>query len=88
MPTLSENVTDSLRDWVLHGRLKPGERIEEVPIAKALGVSFNILEGVIGRIKDTPYGQLTVQVIGSAADVGRVEAAFAQQSIHCEVLGS
>ena len=41
-----------------------------------------------GRIKDTPYGQLTVQVIGSAADVGRVEAAFAQQSIHCEVLGS
>ena len=57
-------------------------------IAKALGVSFNILEGVIGRIKDTPYGQLTVQVIGSAADVGRVEAAFAQQSIHCEVLGS
>ena len=45
-------------------------------IAKALGVSFNILEGVIGRIKDTPYGQLTVQVIGSEADVGRVEAAF------------
>ena len=57
-------------------------------IAKALNVSFNILEGVIGRIKDTPYGQLTVQVIGSEADVSRVEAAFAQQSIHCEVLGS
>ena len=57
-------------------------------IAKALGVSFNILEGVIGRIKDTPYGQLTVQVIGSEADVGRVEAAFEEQSIHCEVLGS
>ena len=57
-------------------------------IATALQISFNILEGVIGRIKDTPYGQLTVQVIGSEADLSRVEAAFGQQSIHCEVLGS
>ena len=57
-------------------------------IATALGVSFNILEGVIGRIKDTPYGQLTVQVIGSDDDLARVEAAFGQQSIHCEVIGS
>jgi len=57
-------------------------------IAKALEVSFNILEGVIGRIKDTPYGQLTVQVIGSEGDLERVQTAFAQQSIHCEVLGS
>ena len=57
-------------------------------IATALAVSFNILEGVIGRIKDTPYGQLTVQVIGSQEDLVRVEEAFKQQSIHCEVLGS
>ncbi len=55
-------------------------------VATALEVSFNILEGVIGRIKDTPYGQLTVQVIGEASDLQRVEAAFDQQSIHCEVL--
>ena len=57
-------------------------------VATALGVSFNILEGVIGRIKDTPYGQLTVQVIDAQNDLARVEAAFEQQSIHCEVLGS
>lgn len=57
-------------------------------IATALQVSFNILEGVIGRIKDTPYGQLTVQVIGTEADLARVESAFTEQSIHCEVLGS
>ena len=57
-------------------------------VATELKVSFNILEGVIGRIKDTPYGQLTVQVIGSASDLARVEAAFSAQSIHCEVLGS
>jgi D-methionine transport system ATP-binding protein len=55
-------------------------------VAMALKVSFNILEGVIGRIKDTPYGQLTVQVIGSEPDLARVEAAFGEQSIHCEVL--
>ena len=55
-------------------------------VATALEVSFNILEGVIGRIKDTPYGQLTVQVIDAKNDLARVEAAFEQQSIHCEVL--
>jgi D-methionine transport system ATP-binding protein len=55
-------------------------------ISRSLDVSFNILEGVIGRIKDTPYGQLTVQVIGADPDVAGVEAAFAHQSIHCEVL--
>jgi len=55
-------------------------------VATALEVSFNILEGVIGRIKDTPYGQLTVQVIDPKNDLARVEAAFEQQSIHCEVL--
>lgn len=55
-------------------------------MAAALNVGFNILEGVIGRIKNTPYGQLTVQVLGTAADLPRIEAAFSQQSIHCEVL--
>ena len=57
-------------------------------VASALGVRFNILEGVIGRIKDTPYGQLTVQVLGAALSLARIEEAFGQQSIHCEVLGS
>lgn len=55
-------------------------------ISKTFEISFNILEGVIGRIKDTPYGQLTVQVIGSKRSLLDVENAFAQQSIHCEVL--
>jgi len=50
MPTLSENVTDSLRDWVLHGRLKPGERIEEVPIAKALGVSRTPVRAALAKL--------------------------------------
>lgn len=39
MQTLSQNLTETLRDWILHGRFKPGERIEEVPISLAMGVS-------------------------------------------------
>jgi GntR family transcriptional regulator of vanillate catabolism len=37
--TLSQQVTQALRDWILHGRFKPGERIEEIPIAQTMGVS-------------------------------------------------
>lgn len=39
METLSQQVTDTLRGWILHGRFKPGERIEELPIGLAMGVS-------------------------------------------------
>src|SRR6218665_2570265 len=39
MQTLSQNLTETLRDWLLHGRLKPGELIEEVPLALTMGVS-------------------------------------------------
>ncbi len=39
MKTLSEDITVTLRDWILHGRFKPGERIEEIPISQVLGVS-------------------------------------------------
>jgi len=39
LETLSQQVTETLRDWVLHGRFKAGERIEEIPTALAMGVS-------------------------------------------------
>lgn len=39
METLSERVTNVVRDWILHGKIKPGERIEEVPLALKLNVS-------------------------------------------------
>lgn len=39
METLSSQVTEKLRDWILHGKFKPGERIEEIPIASLMGVS-------------------------------------------------
>ena len=39
MDTLSQQVTETLRTWILHGRLQPGMRVEEVPIAETLKVS-------------------------------------------------
>lgn len=39
METLSQCVTDILRDWILHGHFQAGQRIEEIPLATALAVS-------------------------------------------------
>jgi GntR family transcriptional regulator of vanillate catabolism len=39
MRTLSQEITDKLRFWILQGQFKPGERIEEIPIAVSMGVS-------------------------------------------------
>jgi len=39
METLAQRVTNTLRDWILHGRIKPQTRLEEVPLAAQLQVS-------------------------------------------------
>lgn len=39
MRTRSQDVTDTLRDWILTGAVGAGERLEEVPLADRLGVS-------------------------------------------------
>ncbi|MDH1549473.1 methionine ABC transporter ATP-binding protein [Pseudomonas juntendi] len=53
-------------------------------VARETGVDYSILAGRIDRIKDTPYGQLTLALIG-----GDMEAAFAHfkaADVHMEVL--
>jgi len=53
-------------------------------IARETGVDYSILAGRIDRIKDIPYGQLTLAVTG-----GDMEAAFARftaADVHMEVL--
>jgi D-methionine transport system ATP-binding protein len=40
----------------------------------------------VGRIKETPYGQLIVAVGGSASDLTALEPALAKAGVHCEVL--
>lgn len=39
MQTLSQQVTDTLRNWILEGRFQPAERIEEEITARLIGVS-------------------------------------------------
>jgi len=53
-------------------------------VARETGVDFSILSGRIDRIKDTPYGQLTLALVGGdmAAALGRLDAA----DVHVEVL--
>jgi len=53
-------------------------------IARDTGVDYNILSGRIDRIKDTPYGQLTVALVGGEQD--NALAAFSASGIHIEEL--
>lgn len=39
MRTLAQDVTETLRNWILQGDMQPGERLEEIPLAEKLGVS-------------------------------------------------
>jgi len=53
-------------------------------VARETGVDYSILAGRIDRIKDIPYGQLTLAITG-----GDMEAAFAHftaADVHMEVL--
>ena len=53
-------------------------------IARDTGVDYNILSGRIDRIKDTPYGQLTVALVGG--DQNAAQAGFASAGVHVEEL--
>jgi len=53
-------------------------------IARDTGVDYNILSGRIDRIKDTPYGQLTVALVGGNQDEALAE--FSACGIHIEEL--
>jgi len=53
-------------------------------IARDTGVDYNILSGRIDRIKDTPYGQLTVALVDGQQD--QALAAFSASGIHVEEL--
>jgi GntR family transcriptional regulator of vanillate catabolism len=50
MQTLAQNVTDTLRDWILHGEVRPGRRLEEVPLAEQLGVSRTPVRAALGTL--------------------------------------
>ncbi|MDO8697019.1 MAG: methionine ABC transporter ATP-binding protein, partial [Pseudomonas sp.] len=53
-------------------------------VARQTGVDYSILAGRIDRIKDTPYGQLTLALTGG--DVEAALACFVAADVHLEVL--
>ncbi len=53
-------------------------------IARATAVDYNILSGRIDRIKDTPYGQLTVALVGGDMDAAQAE--FVAAGVHVQEL--
>lgn len=53
-------------------------------VARETGVDYSILAGRIDRIKDTPYGQLTLALTGG--DIDAALARFQATDVHLEVL--
>jgi D-methionine transport system ATP-binding protein len=53
---------------------------------EATGLHFNILQGTVGRIKFTPYGQLLVETVGDSAVLAQVLEFFSIHNIRHEVL--
>lgn len=53
-------------------------------VARESGVDFSILSGRIDHIKDTPYGQLTLSLVGG--DLGLAMQAFEKADVHVEVV--
>lgn len=53
-------------------------------VARETGVDYSILAGRIDRIKDVPYGQLTLALIGG--DMDAAFARFTAADVHMEVL--
>ncbi|KAG0748004.1 hypothetical protein G6F24_015460 [Rhizopus arrhizus] len=81
MDTLSQHVTDTLRDWVLHGQFSPGARLEEIPLAEKLGVSRTPVRAALatlgneGLLEHLPKRGYTVR----AYDIGEIVAAYEQR---------
>ncbi|WP_322996635.1 methionine ABC transporter ATP-binding protein [Castellaniella sp.] len=55
-------------------------------ISRDLRLDLSILQGSVGRIKDTPYGQLIVAAQGAPADLAALGGMLDQAGVHYEVL--
>ncbi|NGR09246.1 methionine ABC transporter ATP-binding protein [bacterium SGD-2] len=55
-------------------------------VSRDLGVDLSILQGSVGRIKDTPYGQLVVAVQGQADACARLPEVLRAEGVVCEEL--
>jgi D-methionine transport system ATP-binding protein len=65
--------------------------VVETPVltatAREHGLDIIVLQGSIGRIKDMPYAQLTVRVVGNDHErLAHFSQSLARRSVHCERL--
>jgi D-methionine transport system ATP-binding protein len=55
-------------------------------VAAASSARITILQGEVSSIKDLPFGQLLLELEGSAEEIGQVFSALDRHRIHHEVL--
>lgn len=50
--TLAQTVTQALRQWILEGKIAPGERLEEIPLAQRLNVSRTPVRSALSALAE------------------------------------
>jgi len=55
-------------------------------LSRDLNVDLSILQGSVGRIKDSPYGQLVVAVQGEPDTCSRLPGVLRAAGVQCEEL--
>jgi len=55
-------------------------------LSRELALDLCILQGSIGRIKDTPYAELTVAVQAAPERLAQLQQSLSQRDVRCEVL--
>ncbi|HLS17545.1 MAG TPA: ATP-binding cassette domain-containing protein [Paenalcaligenes sp.] len=66
-----------------------GERTTQPVLTKLsrdLDLDISILHGAVGQLKQTPYGQIVIEVQGARVSLAEIEQQLAQQGIDVEVL--
>lgn len=94
-PLNVELVADALRDAIVMGRLRPGERIKEVPLAKQLGVSRGPIRDAIrllerdGLLTLVPHRGAVVPEITAfdVVEVYALRASLGSLALHKLLLG-
>lgn len=55
-------------------------------VASRSSASITILQGSVSRIKDTPFGQLLVEIGGTPEETEQALGLFRELNVHCEVV--
>ncbi len=89
MNTLADHVTQTLRTWVFQGVLRPGERLEEIPLAQKLGVSRTPIRAALanlgneGLLEHQPKRGYSVRVYQYEDVIGAYEVRAVLEGLAC-----